>query len=124
MKKKTLLFISAVFCFIVVILSVSLFADLKVYPRIITPGTPPDNERVFFDFTDFDDPKPTLSIIDLSGRKIRSVSVLNPQPLVTGYWRVYWDGTDENGNIVLPGVYIYQFEWGTKVTNGTIVVGR
>lgn len=101
----------------------TLFADLRAYPRIITPGTPPDNEKVFFDFTYYDEPKPKLMIFDLSGRKVREISTLNPQATATG-WRLTWDGTDENGSYVLPGVYIYQWEEGTSVINGTIVVSR
>jgi hypothetical protein len=124
MKKLTLFFLLMLFTIPCKFAPLQkLFADLKVYPRIITPGTPPENEFVFFDFTDFDDPKPKLQIIDLSGRKVRSISILNPRPIATG-WRVVWDGTDEDGNLVLPGVYIYQFEAGTKITNGTIVVSR
>ncbi|MFH1369148.1 MAG: hypothetical protein ABII64_08480 [Elusimicrobiota bacterium] len=101
----------------------NLCAELKVYPKIITPGSPPENEKVFFDFTDFDDPKPTLRIIDITGRKVRDILTLNPQPFSTG-WRLTWDGRDENGSLVLPGIYIYQWEEGTKTINGTIVVSR
>ena len=100
-----------------------LYADLKVYPRIITPGTPPENEKVFFEFSFFDEPKPTLRIMDITGRKVRDIPVLNPRPIVSG-WIVSWDGTDENGSLVLPGIYIYQWEEGLKTINGTIVVSR
>jgi hypothetical protein len=105
------------------VLFMPLSADLKVYPRIITPGLTAENDRVFFDFTDYDDPKPKLSIFDLNGRKIKDISALNPQPVITG-WRLYWDGRDSGGNPVMPGVYVYQFEEGTKETTGTIVVSR
>lgn len=100
-----------------------LSAELKVYPRVITPGSPPENERVFFDFTDYDDPKPSLAIFDLNGRKVKDISTLTPQPVPTG-WRLYWDGRDSGGAPVIPGVYIYQFEEGAKSTTGTIVVSR
>jgi len=79
--------------------------------------------KVFFEFSVFDEPKPTLRIIDINGRKIRDILVLNPRPIATG-WIVTWDGTDENGSLVLPGIYIYQWEEGIKTINGTIVVSR
>lgn len=110
-------------CLLLSVLVNPAYADLKVYPRIITPGTPPENEKVFFEFSFFDEPKPTLRIIDITGRKIREISVLNPRPIAAG-WIVTWDGTDENGSVVLPGVYIYQWEEGIKTINGTIVVSR
>jgi len=100
-----------------------LFSGLKVYPKLITPGTPTTNENVFFDFDDFNEPKPELRIFDLTGRLIRSIQVLNPEAISSG-WRLVWDGKDGNGNIVFPGVYIYQWREGFAVTSGAIVVAR
>ena len=41
-----------------------------------------------------------------------------------GSWRVVWDGRDGSGNLVMPGVYLYRWEFRNAVTNGTIVVAR
>ena len=98
-------------------------ADLRVFPRILTPGSPPGNERIFFEFSDFDEPKPNLSIFDITGRKITDIAVLNPQAVITG-WRIFWDGTDSEGTVVLPGVYIYIWNAAGKATVGTVIVAR
>jgi len=99
------------------------WAEIKVYPRLITPGTPPYNEKVYFDFADFDDPKPILSIYDISGRKVREIAVLNPS--VNGMlWQISWNGTDDSGTTVHPGVYVYAWETRQKTITGTIVVAR
>jgi hypothetical protein len=99
------------------------FADLKVYPKIITPGTAPTNEKVFFDFTVLSEQKPRLKIVNLEGEKIIEISTLNPQAISTG-WRLFWNGRDENGRLVLPGVYLYQWEDAPKVVTGAIIVAR
>ena len=108
---------------ITVILQTLAVADLKVYPRLITPGSPPYNEKVFFDFNDPLDSGFKLEILDLNGEKIREIETLNPQAIVSG-WRLVWDGKDESGSLVMPGVYLYQWEEIGKIITGTIVVAR
>jgi hypothetical protein len=106
-----------------VFLCVNAKADLKVFPHIITPGSPSSNNRVFFEFSDTMDSKPTLEIFNINGEKIRDIRTLNPQAVVTG-WRLVWDGKDDNGCIVLPGIYLYQWEENAKSVTGAIVVAR
>jgi hypothetical protein len=98
-------------------------SDIKVYPRLITPGSAAQNESAFFDFSDFNEPKPELKIFDLTGRTVRSVQVLNPAAVASG-WRFSWDGKDDGGKLVFPGVYVYQWREGSALTSGTIVVAR
>jgi len=44
-----------------------------------------------------------VEIYDLSGRRVR---LLSEQRLATtGAYAISWDGTDESGNLVPPGVY-------------------
>ena len=43
---------------------------------------------------------------------------------VYGADRKYWDGRDENGNIVPPGVYIYKLDMEHKTIYGSCVVVR
>ena len=101
----------------------ALYPGIKVYPRLFTPGTILTNENVFFEFGDFSDPKPVLTIFDLSGRTVRTIQVINPTAIATG-WRLAWDGKDDGGNMVFPGVYIYQWREAASATTGTIVVAR
>ncbi|MBN1824253.1 MAG: hypothetical protein JW803_08045 [Endomicrobiales bacterium] len=115
--KKTIFF-SISFC----MCAQFLCADFRVYPRMITPGSPPDNETVFFEFEDFDDPKPELKIYDINGREVKMIPV-SPSAISLG-WRLVWDGRDEDGNLVPPGVYIYQWKKASKSVTGTIVIVR
>ena len=107
----------------VIYFNATAYAVIKVYPRLITPGIAATNENTFFDFDDFSEPKPELKIFDLAGRTVRSIQVLNPMAIATG-WRLVWDGKDDGGNIVFPGVYVYQWSEGKAITSGTIVVAR
>ena len=99
------------------------YCAIKVYPRLITPGVPQANENVFFDFDEYNDPKPELRVFNMAGRLVRTIQVLNPSATVSG-WRQIWDGKDDSGNIVYPGVYIYQWSEGITSTTGSIVVAR
>lgn len=67
------------------------YSGIKVYPRLITPGVTASNENAFFDFDDFSEPKPELKIFDLTGRVVRSIQVLNPMAIATG-WRLVGTG--------------------------------
>jgi len=99
------------------------YCAIKVYPRLITPDVVSANGCVFFDFDDLGDTAPQLKIFNLNGRTVRAVQVSNPIATVTG-WRFSWDGKDDSGNIVFPGVYIYQWCVGNAVTSGSVVVAR
>jgi len=99
------------------------YTAIKVYPRLITPGVSSSNEKVFFDYDYSDEPKPELTIFDMTGRQVKSIQVLDLFPTSSG-WRVVWDGRNENGNPVSPGVYIYQWREQNTTTTGSIVVAR
>ena len=117
--------LSVVFVAAILVLSFNLesHSAIKVYPRLITPGTSADNGNAFFDFEIFDEPKPELKIFDITGRQVKSTQILNPSATSTG-WRFVWNGKDDSGNLVSPGVYIYQWREGTATTTGSIVVAR
>lgn len=53
--------------------------------------------------------KVSLSIFDVTGRKIRTLVNENVKP---GFYKVSWDGTDNHNNTVAAGVYFYKFETG------------
>lgn len=124
-KLMDLALVASAAMFVVTVLSAGqpLCGDIKVYPRLITPGASQDNNNVFFDFDDYDEPKPELKLFSVSGRLVRSIQVVNPAATTIG-WRQVWDGRDENGSIVSPGVYIYQWLEGNTSTTGSIVVAR
>ena len=45
-----------------------------------------------------------MEVYDLSGRRVRDLSTATPYP--SGERRVEWDGLDENGALVPPGIYL------------------
>jgi hypothetical protein len=53
-----------------------------------------------------------LTVYNMMGREIKS---LVNQKLSAGYHYAEWDGTDNNGNIVANGLYLYRIEAGTYV---------
>ncbi|MDP7716549.1 MAG: FlgD immunoglobulin-like domain containing protein, partial [Candidatus Marinimicrobia bacterium] len=50
-----------------------------------------------------------LTIIDLLGRKVKTLVNMKQQP---GVKTVMWDGTDEAGRQVSAGIYLYQIKAG------------
>jgi gliding motility-associated-like protein len=93
------------------------FAKLASWPKIITPNGDGINDD--FNFT-FDNPARNNvegKIFDLQGCFITYMSL-------TGDSWIIWNGQNQNGSAVVPGIYLYQVKCGTKVFNGTIVVAR
>ena len=79
-----------------------------VRPNPFTPNGDGINEEVMFSFDLFlllDKIEVTLDIHDLSGRPVyRSV----PTTHTAGSVQVAWDGRDNDGNLVAPGIYLYR----------------
>jgi len=93
--------------------------DYRPKEKIITPATK-DNIN---DFATFDGlySEYEIKIYDINGIKVKTINECNDKGPM-------WDGTDENGNIVESGVYIYQFkalvEDKLKLVSGTIAVAK
>ncbi len=86
--------------------------DYRPKEKIITPYG--DNKKIHFDGLDGIDTE--IKIYDIRGRKIRTISSAPYE----------WDATDDSGEIVESGVYIYQFrpEPGGKLISGTVAVAK
>jgi hypothetical protein len=61
----------------------------------------------------------TIAIYDLSGKKVRTLSGA-ASPATT---RTDWNGYDDNGMRVTPGVYFYIFRSGALQKSGKIIIG-
>ncbi len=86
-----------------------------VTPKIFAPD---EGDRVRFAFTNPNYDEITIRIFDITGSEVKK-----------NLWResenvMYWDGTDENDNIVRGGIYLYQLESAGDVINGSIIVVR
>jgi flagellar hook assembly protein FlgD len=75
------------------------------------------NDSVFCLVFSFFDPVASVrvEIFDVNGRRVRSL---------TGVGTVPWDGTDDSGDIVESGVYIYQYTDSGKRISGVVAVAK
>jgi hypothetical protein len=63
----------------------------------------------------------SLRIYNLLGREVRTV-LADARP--AGSYSLFWDGRDNGGNAVAPGIYIYKFSSGTSSLSRRMVVAR
>ena len=83
-----------------------LLLDVEVRPPVFTPNGDGVNDRAVFAFkvVRLDDDGPLeVAIYDLSGRLLRQLA--EQRSTSTGQYEIAWDGTDEQGMRVPPGVY-------------------
>ena len=59
-----------------------------------------------------------FSVYNLMGQKLHEISYSNLAP---GEYFVEWDGTDQNGNSLAPGVYIYVLHFNGKQYSGKAI---
>lgn len=84
--------------------------EARVYPNPFTPNQDGVNEVQAFEFSVFkvNGEKPLfLEIYDLGGRPLRRVEELSASPV--GVQRLQWDGRDQGGSLVPPGLYLCRF---------------
>jgi len=86
-----------------------------VSPNPFTPGMPP-NDQAHFNFNPYHGPG-HLVITDLRRRKIRSIEFQTSQSLT-------WDGRDDAGNFVPPGVYVFILQADGTIHRSTVTVMR
>jgi hypothetical protein len=61
----------------------------------------------------------TLHVYDLLGRKVRSLSH-NIQK--KGEYKITWDGRDDNGNNVSPGMLLYRLQYGASLSKAQRII--
>lgn len=72
----------------------------------------PFSPETTIDFSLFISSKVTLEVYNLNGLHIRTL--ISNQNYSIGDHSIVWDGADENGNKVKPGMYIYRLRVGNK----------
>jgi hypothetical protein len=85
-------------------------------PNPFTPNGSGDatDRTVFYVATRYKSTDFTVKIYNVNGRRIK----------ILENGRRIWDGTDEHGNMVEGGLYIYQIHSGDEIISGTVVVIR
>jgi hypothetical protein len=93
-----------------------------VFPQIFSPNGDGINDLIYFVIENPKQSEVSGRIIDMGGAE---VGVLRPAG--TGAPTadtLMWDGRDSSGNLVPPGVYIYQIKGEGKTITGTMVIAR
>ena len=84
-----------------------LVQSVSVVPAVFTPNGDGINDEASFRFTVVkvgDDSPVEVLIYDLQGRLVRRLA--EQRALSTGSYGIAWDGRDEQGAVVPPGVYL------------------
>lgn len=85
----------------------------NVLPNPFTPNGDGLNDEIVFSFDLFlvlEQIDVQLDIYDLSGQIVHRLQTANSS---AGRVQVRWDGRDDNGNLVPPGLYLYHLEAGS-----------
>ena len=88
--------------------------NLVVLPNPFTPNADGTNDQARFEFTVFkvNTAKAVEVIIyDLAGRQVRKL--MEERPSAAGLYTMEWDGKDEDGKVVTPGIYVGQISLDT-----------
>ena len=91
---------------------------VSVFPDPFTPNGDGYNDYAEFIFLESENPNPVIQIFNLRGIQMHELVGRTGEPY-------QWDGKDNHGNDVEPGVYIYIFRSeGNQASNGTITLIR
>ena len=107
--------------------SQSLLTDVAVQPPTFSPNGDGINDRTFFVFKVVrvgDDSPVQAAIYDLGGRRVRTID--ERRPLSAGSYQIGWEGLDDSGRQVPPGLYCVRLHIdtdtaGARVEDGTVL---
>jgi gliding motility-associated-like protein len=91
-------------------------------PNPFTPNFDGTNDYVQISFEGLGEITATVSIYDLHSHLVKTLAVPTGEKAKSA---ARWDGTDQSGNAVMQGLYMYVVESGGKVVcEGTVTIAR
>ena len=99
----------------------ALLMDVVVRPAAFSPNGDGINDRTVFAFNVVrvgDDSPVAAEIYDLGGRSMRRLA--QARPFSTGPYEIEWDGRDDGGRVVPPGLYVVQLSVDTDIEGAQV----
>lgn len=99
----------------------ALLTDVAVRPAVFSPNRDGINDLTFFLFKVVrveDDSPVEAAICHLDGRRVRVLT--ERRPLSAGSYKMGWDGRDEYGALVPPGLYCVRLHIHTNTTGANV----
>ena len=99
----------------------ALLMDVAVRPAAFSPNGDGINDRTVFAFNVVrvgDDSPVAAEIYDLGGRLIWRLA--QARPFSTGPYEIEWDGRDDGGRVVPPGLYVVQLSVDTDIEGAQV----
>jgi hypothetical protein len=93
-------------------------ALLEILPP--TPNPSRQGARIALDLPARD--RFSLVLLDVAGRTVRTLA--NNQGADAGRWSAHWDGRNESGALVPPGIYLLRLTSGRQMVSRKVVVAR
>ena len=96
--------------------------NCSLSPNPFTPNGDGMNDYCQFTFDGIGEREATIYIHDMYSREVKRINV---PAGATAKWVARWDGRDDKGNPLPPGIYLYTIESiGEKVCEGSVVIAR
>lgn len=99
----------------------ALLTDVAVLPDAFSPNGDGINDRTVFAFNVVrvgDDSPVAAEIYNMGGRQIRRLA--QERPFSTGTYEIEWDGRDDGGRMVPPGLYLVQLSVDTDTEGAQV----
>jgi hypothetical protein len=95
-----------------------LIGDFSISSPVLTPNGDGVNDQVQIRFVAFkvEQSTPQIQIFDLAGRKLAQLTASTVEGSTSTFT---WSGREADGNLVLPGIYLYLIDLGAEAGKDT-----